>query len=615
MQRQFPGERVRRAAVLFPFHVLARAVRIRASSKRTATTVLLLGGVWVGMGGGVSAAWGQSLPPGAVDPDAQRQLQQQREAQQRQSLEREPDVRLRASPPPARQPLRDDERPCFQIDHIELDGVEGLPALARLRAALDGPQGDDAPLGRCLGAQSIGTLVTRLQDAVIEAGYITTRVLAKPQDLSTGRLVLTVVPGRVHRIRLREGTSPQVRLLNALPIREGDVLNLRDMEQALENLQRVPGAQADIQVEPARESAAPGYSDLAVSYQGGRQWRMQLSLDDSGSDATGRYPLALTASLDHALTLNDLFYLTLNRDTGDVSRRLKDRDGPQPGTGGNVLHYSLPWGHSLISMTFSRSGYRQVVIGANQNYVYRGTSNNGEVKLSHMLWRDGQYKLNGWVKLFGRGSRNYIDDTEVEVQRRRVGGWESGINLKRNAGGVQTEGELSWKRGTGAFHSLRAPEEDFGEGSSRMSLLQGEVSVAGAVPLGERKLQLSTQWKSQYALRPLTPQDRFSIGGRYTVRGFGSDTSLSAENGMLLRNEAELPLTGNVSLYTGLDAGVVSGQSAKRLAGKRLVGAVLGTRVRAPGVYLDVFAGTPVQQPSQFPAARVVAGFNLSLSR
>lgn len=560
------------------------------------------------------SAWGQSSPPGVVDPDAQRQLQQQREAQQRQSLEREPDVRLQASAPPSRQRLRDDESPCFVIQQIELKGADHLPALARLIRAVDGPAGDDAPIGRCLGAQGIGTVVTRMQDAVIEAGYITTRVLAAPQDLSSGRLVLTVVPGRVHRIRLREGTSPQVRLANALPIREGDVLNLRDMEQALENLQRVPGAQADIQVQPSQDTTEPGWSDLAVSYQGGRNWRWQMSLDDSGSESTGRYPLSLTASLDHPLTLNDLFYITLNRDTRELNQRLHDKPGPMPGTGGHVLHYSLPWGHSLLSITFSRNGYQQVVIGANQRYVYRGTSSNGELKLTRMLWRDSQYKFSGFAKLFGRSSRNYIDDTEVEVQRRRIGGWETGVTLRRQVGSVSTDMELSLKHGTGAFHALEAPEEAFGEGSSRMNLLQGSFGVAGAVPLGQRKLQLSTQWRGQYALRPLTPQDRFSIGGRYTVRGF-SDASLSADNGLLTRNEAELPLTSMASMYLGLDAGVVSGPSAGRLADKHLVGAVIGTRLRGQGFSVDLFAATPVQQPSNFPVARFTAGFSLSYSQ
>lgn len=568
----------------------------------------------------VKAASAQGVPPGAVDPDAERQRQQQREAQQRQSLEREPDVRLRASAPTSRPRLRDDEQPCFPIRQIDLLGVDDQPRMARQITALSGPQGDDAPIGRCLGAASIGTLVSRLQDALIEEGFITTRVLAAPQDLASGRLVLTVVPGRVHAIRVREGSSPQLRLANALPIRPGDVLNLRDMEQALENFQRVPGAQADIQVEPATGTREPGYSDLAVSYQGGRQWRWQVSLDDSGSEATGRYPLALTASLDHALTLNDLFYATLNRDADWLVRRVDHREGPHKGTGGHVLHYSLPWGHALLSATMSRSGYRQVVIGASQTYVYRGASSNGELKLTHMLWRDGQIKFSGHVKLFGRSSRNYIDDTEVEVQRRRTGGWEAGFTLKRQAGGVGSEAELSLKRGTGAFHALTAPEEAFGEGDSRVKLLQGSVGVNGAVTLGSRPLMLSSSLRGQWALNRLTSQDRFSIGGRYTVRGFGSDASLAADNGLLWRNEAELPLSAPqqspaVSMYLGVDAGLVGGEGAQRLSGRHLTGAVIGSRVRSQGFSLDVFAGAPLWQPARFPVARVVAGFNLSYSR
>lgn len=593
----------------------ARAARGPAAGVPVVTAIAIA----AALSAGAQSASGQALPPGTVDPDAQRQLQLQREAQQRQSLEREPDVRLRASPPPARQRLRDDESPCFPITHIELRGVEDQPRMARQIRALDGPQGDDAPIGRCLGAIGIATLVTRLQDALIDEGFVTTRVFAPPQDLSTGHLVLTVVPGRVAAIRLREGTSPQVRLANALPVRPGDVLNLRDMEQALENLQRVPGTQADIQVEPAQGTAEPGYSDLAVSYQGGRQWRWQVSLDDSGSESTGRYPLSLTASLDHPLMLNDLFYVTLNRDADWLRRRVDHREGPHKGTGGHVLHYSLPWGHSLISITFSRSGYRQVVIGANQTYVYRGASSNGELKLTRMLWRDGQYKFSGFVKLFGRGSRNYIDDTEVEVQRRRTGGWEAGFNLKRNAGGIGSEAELSLKRGTGAFHALEAPEESFGEADSRVRLLQGSLSINGGLPLGSRQLQLSSSLRGQFAMNKLTPQDRFSIGGRYTVRGFGSDASLSADNGLLWRNEAELPLTGQqspaVSMYVGVDAGLVGGNGDERLAGRHLTGAVIGSRVRMQGFSLDVFAGAPLWQPARFPTARVVAGFNLTYSR
>lgn len=565
-----------------------------------------------------ASAVAQGLPADAVDADAQRRLQQQREAQQRQSLEREPDLRLQASASPSAKRLREDESPCFRIDAVDLKGLDGVPWQARLLRALNGRDGDDAPFGRCLGVDSIATLVGRLQDVLVEDGYVTARVLAEPQDLSIGRLTLTVVPGRVHAIRLREGSSPQVRLTNALPTAPGDLLNLRDMEQGLENLQRVPGAQVDIQIEPAAGTAEPGYSDLAVSYQGGRQLRWQFSLDDSGRDDTGRYPLAITASLDHALTLNDLFYVTLNREAGWARRRIDDSPGPHAGTGGHVLHYSLPWGYSLLSLTASRSAYRQVVVGATQTYVYRGTSSNGELKLSRTLWRDGQFKFGAWAKLFGRSSRNYVDDTEVEVQRRRVGGWESGLTLKRQANGASQDAELSFKRGTGAFHSLHAPEEAFGEGESRPRLVQASFSVSAPIQAAGQTLQLSTEWRAQRALNRLTPQDRFSIGGRYTVRGFDSDTSLAADDGLLWRNEAELPLlqgpSQSLAIYLGIDAGLVGGHGAERLAGRHLVGAVLGSRLRITGLSLDVFAGAPIWQPARFPGARTVAGFNLNYS-
>jgi hemolysin activation/secretion protein len=44
-----------------------------------------------------------------------------------------------------------------------------------------------------------------VQNAIIERGYVTTRILAAPQDLKTGVLMLTVVPGRVNAIRFADG--------------------------------------------------------------------------------------------------------------------------------------------------------------------------------------------------------------------------------------------------------------------------------------------------------------------------------------------------------------------------------------------------------------------------
>ncbi|MBB1225580.1 ShlB/FhaC/HecB family hemolysin secretion/activation protein, partial [Klebsiella pneumoniae] len=135
-----------------------------------------------------------------------------------------------------------DETPCFPIGRIRLDGEDAQRFFWSLSAA-DPDNG--AATGRCLGAGGVSGVMARVRHAVVARGFVTTRILAAPQDLRGGTLTLTVVPGRVRAIRFSPGTSRQATASNAVPVRRGDLLNLRDIEQALENFRRVPTVEAD----------------------------------------------------------------------------------------------------------------------------------------------------------------------------------------------------------------------------------------------------------------------------------------------------------------------------------------------------------------------------------
>ena len=87
-----------------------------------------------------------------------------------------------------------------------------------------------------LGANGINILMKAAQNALIDRGYTTSRILAEPQDLSQGTLTLTVVPGRIRHINVDQSNIEQTHadraiLFNALPMKQGDILNLRDIEQ------------------------------------------------------------------------------------------------------------------------------------------------------------------------------------------------------------------------------------------------------------------------------------------------------------------------------------------------------------------------------------------------
>ncbi|MGJ7615686.1 MULTISPECIES: ShlB/FhaC/HecB family hemolysin secretion/activation protein, partial [unclassified Variovorax] len=389
------------------------------------------------------------------------------------------------------QRIPESESPCFRIDRVLLVG-EQSESFQWAVADLSGPEGNDSPIGRCLGTTGVNVVLTRAQQAAIARGYVTTRVLAAPQDLSTSTLTLSLIPGRIAAIRTTADSSSTLLgssalLAMAIPTRPGDLLNLRDIEQGLENLKRAPTAEADIQIEPSTApNAKPGDSDLVVKYVQSKKWRVALSLDDSGTEATGRYQSGATLSLDNPFGLNDLFYVSANHSINN--HVFSD---PAKGTEGQTVHYSLPYGYWLLGFTASNSQYHQSVAGLNQDYVYAGKSNNAEIKLSRLIYRDQQRKTTMAVKGWRRESRNFVDDTEVEVQHRVVGGVEFSLNHKEFIGDATLEGTLAYKSGTGGFGSRIAPEEEFGEGTSRLKLYTADISLNAPFKLGEQKLRYS----------------------------------------------------------------------------------------------------------------------------
>lgn len=547
----------------------------------------------------------------APDPVAQDQLrqqqallrQQERERALREREEARPDVRLDREGKSQSSRLPADETPCFTIQRIALQGELAEDFGWAMAAA--NPTEDPA-VGRCLGTDGINTVMGRIQDAIIARGYVTTRVLAAPQDLRSGTLTLTLLPGRVRAVRFADGPAPRTTLGNAMPVRQDDLLDLRAIEQALENMQRVPTVAADIQIVPAQgDAAAPGQSDLQVSWQQRRLWCANLSLDDSGSQATGKLQAGATLSLDNPLGWNDLFYVNYGRGVFN---------GSEKGTSSWTAHYDVPVDYWLLGATASSYDYRQTVAGPFERYVYSGSSRNMELRSSRVLFRSAKAKFGAYGRAWWRESDNFIDDVEIEVQRRRMAGWEMGFTHRHFLGAATLEASAAYRRGTGAFDALSAPEEAFGEGTSRFRLVTADAQLSVPFGIARQRLQYTGMFRGQWNRTPLVPQDRFAIGGRHSVRGFDGEASLTGARGWLLRNDVSLSLCGGQAFYVGADYGRVAGATTERQLGGHLAGMVMGLRGSWRGLSWDGFVGAPLSEPEGFPTAYTTLGFSMNWS-
>lgn len=532
-------------------------------------------------------------------PEQRRELQeQQRRRELANPVEPAIPLDLRAE---SLDELPDGETPCFAIQRVRLD-VVGDHNFDWALSAKSGHDGLDDPVGRCLGVQGIGLVQKRIQNAIVARGYITTRVLVMNQNLSQGTLSLNVLPGRFDQIQDQSVPEAKIDVAQLLDLESGDVMNLRAVEQALEHMHRLPSVKAQLQIDP---STTPMHSNLQLKWQQDRAWRLAYSLDDAGSDSTGRYQHGLNLTVDNPLGLSDLTYVNVTTSQGGT-------EGPKPkGSQSVAFHYSVPYDHWLMSFNANTSRYHQTVLGAFENYEYSGSSDSFDVALARVFWRDSRQVWTANTGLTRRASNNFIDDTEIEVQRRVIAAWDLGVSHRYHWGDITLQSQYQFRQGLDALGALPAPEEAFSEGTSQMriSTLSTQLAVPGQWSGWQWRYDASVRLQIHHT--PLTPQDRFSIGGRYTVRGYDNNSTLVGDSGWLWRNEWGLKHPGwpAAGVYVGLDMGRIQGPSAETQAGDQLIGSALGLRGDWHGLRYDLFYGRALQHPKDMKVPANTAGF------
>jgi hemolysin activation/secretion protein len=546
-----------------------------------------------------------------ADAEEQRRRAQQ-DDESRQRRQSAPDVRLptpdSAGTAPEAEPLdQAEESPCFHIERLQIEGPQAsrFHWLESELSELSGKSDHADHARRCIGPQAINRIVKRASALIVAKGYITTRLGVPEQDLSSGTLRLALVPGVIRTIRI-VGEAPERNWLSAFPVRPGDLLNLRDIEQGVEQMKRIPSQEVSIDIAPA---ATPGESDLVLTVQQGKPWRLGLSLDDSGFRSTGRLQASVNASLDNPLGLNDILSFSVNNDA--------DQAPGKRGTRGHSLMYSLPWGNWTFSLSDSVSHYLQTIQGINQTFTSSGDAHTQELKLQRLLYRDQAAKSGLQFRLLSRENHSYIEDTEILSQRRRTSAAELGLSHRQYIGTSQLDLLLAHRQGV-AWLGGKVDAPGWGSNGSPTFTYRAQTldaSLLTPFSIAAQPLRWISAVRMQTTRDVMYAADYIAIGNRYTVRGFDGNTTLAAERGGYWRNELDVPLANSGSAaYVALDHGWVSGPGAKYLAGRHLSGAVVGLRGSVKGATYDVFIGGPLHKPEDFPVSKPVAGFQLGYS-
>ncbi|EPG6795733.1 ShlB/FhaC/HecB family hemolysin secretion/activation protein [Klebsiella aerogenes] len=487
-----------------------------------------------------------------------------------------------------------EEKNCRLINTIRIDSAE--PGLTH--KLLDNLTSQ--ALHRCLGINGIQYLAMALQNELIARGYITSLVTIPEQSLTQGTLKLELAYGRIGEILWSTTSEQPTSIWNNIPASEGDILRLSDLEQGMENLLRLPGSSANMQILPGQREAE---SNLQLTRRLDKKWQVGAWMDDAGSRASGRYQAGGALYLYDITTLNDIFYVSGG---GDIEFN-QHNDGNQNGS----LYYSIPFGYWALSLYGSQSQYRQLFKGAWSQTDYKSKNRYYSATLSRLLSHTRQQQTSLDLRIAKSSSHYYFGGEELGVMRKQNPTWELTLRQQRYFDKKVVAASLGLQRRLPWLSSVATPEEKAGLFSKRSRVVHADLQALMKFDLTGNKFSYAPHFNAQYSPDILSSDNQFNIGNRWTVRGFDGEYTLSGNQGWYWSNDFIWDIAGpEQQFYLGLDIGRIIGSEQYR-QGKVISGAVSGLRGDIFSTQYDFFIGTPLSKPDNFSSDSFNMGFSL----
>jgi hemolysin activation/secretion protein len=449
--------------------------------------------------------------------------------------------------------------PCFELRDIILSGFDAFGAK---------PEGYRELIGRCATAADIGAALNRINAHYQATGFITTRAYAPEQDLLDASLAIIIVPGRVEGYVYGNGKPADARLHSAFPTDRGDLLNLRDLEQGLDNINGPKSADGKFQLVPGETT---GGSFVQVLVEDTRAWHFDLTVDNTGFSSTGKMKAGANLGFDNVLGLNDQLSFGLNSTPFD-DRGLKYSDAAS-------ATWSIPIGKWSFGLNIGGSDYFFILPGINETYPVEGHSHYGNLSAERLLLRNQLAKVYAYGDIKLSRTKSFIDEQEIASQRRRLSILTIGLRGERAFG----QGKLTWN--VGAKAGLTA----FGSYVLNESVVDPEfrlikLNLGFEQPVGNKSITYKGALTAQYSDDILPSTEQVSIGGWSTVRGFHDD-SIYGDSGIYLRNTLEWEAWhGNgagLTLSGGLDLGYVAPSALRNWSQDWLAGVSVGADLKA----------------------------------
>ncbi|MEO0810586.1 MAG: ShlB/FhaC/HecB family hemolysin secretion/activation protein, partial [Pseudomonadota bacterium] len=338
---------------------------------------------------------------------------------------------------------------CFEIRRIEVDGAKLITPDAMAKAVEPFEE-------QCLDLVGLNSVLKQVTFLYVSRGFVASRAYLPEQDLGGGTLKIAVIEGQLRDVVLNGKPGAQrEQIASAFPDLEGKPLNLRDVEQGLDQINRLRSRNATVKLAPGKRQ---GETTVEIAENASKPWHVTVGSDNLGSEASGAYQRTAGIEIDNTFGINDRFTFNIQESVCEHPFRLsQDEPYGQMFSGS----FSVPYGYWLFSMDASKSRYLSTIPGTLSDIDTSGTSILVNASVDRVIHRDqiSRTTLTGGFTF--KDNDTFILGSLIDTSSRKLSIASASLNHARQAAGGLLSGVVMYYQGLdvlGAFDDDRAPE-------------------------------------------------------------------------------------------------------------------------------------------------------------
>lgn len=437
----------------------------------------------------------------------------------------------------------------------------------------------------CLNEVRLNQLSRDLTAAYLAEGYIHNPF--RFENDGTGVLRVKVTEGRVRSLKTE---SKRLHLATLFPNLVGQPLNVKQLDQGLDQAHRMTKVNASVDVLPTAE----GEIDLVFVNQDQSPFSGAIGLDNRATKAYGQWQLRAEANWDSALGLSDSLFVTASS-TLKAARRDFSRSVS--------LFHRIPYGNwsfsTFAALSKSNLSLKLPTLTAEQ----RSQTKQIALKADYMVHRGTNHisTLSGQLERID--SQSYFNESLLTIQSPKLTVAQFQLNHLQLFSQGSLGFNLSYEKGLHWWKAMSNQGRDQPEGQFNKWNLS--LQLQHFHRWNDQLFLFEHLLSGQYSQNYLPGLKQAELLGDYAVRGFKEFSSV-AEQQLLLRNRFAWLYQQNqwrTEPYVALDLGLQktsTGEAVTRKAsgygaGIRLHHSWLNSELS----YMQGHLHSNAQQPSQ----------------